>query len=253
MKHHINILVYATLITLTCLFLSDSPWFIWIIVALTIVFSIVLTLGVLFLKFNYFLPSLIRLKNKEVLLTFDDGPHPENTPKILDILQEENVKAIFFVIGKKAEQHPEIIARIISEGHLIGDHTYTHNNMMALFPTEKLIKELTQSQVTLTKLTGKKIPIFRAPIGYTNPNFARALKEMKLQSIGWSLRSYDTLNKEENKLRERLLSKTKASDIVLLHDNLDITTTVLKDYIQEAKTNGILFASTMDIHKLQHG
>ncbi len=253
MKHRINILVYATLITLTCIFLSDSPWFVWIIILLTIIFSVILTLGVLLLKFNYFLPSLIRLKNKEVLLTFDDGPNPENTPKILDILQEENVKAIFFLIGNKAEKHPEIIARILSEGHLIGDHTYTHNNLMATFSTAKLIKELTQSQATLKKLTGNRIPIFRAPIGYTNPNFARALKELKLHSIGWSLRSYDTVNKDATKLKKRLVSKTKASDIVLLHDNLDITATVLQDYIQEAKANGILFASTMTIHKLQHG
>ncbi|MBL1280470.1 MAG: polysaccharide deacetylase family protein [Fluviicola sp.] len=202
---------------------------------------------------NYFLPSLIRLKNKEVLLTFDDGPDPVNTPKILDILREENAKSIFFVIGQKAEKHPEIIARILSEGHLIGDHTYTHNNMMALFSTAKLIEELTKSQATLTKLTGRRIPIFRAPIGYTNPNFARALKEMNLHSIGWSLRSYDTINKDVNKLRKRLISKTKASDIVLLHDNLDISTTVLKDYIQESKANGILFASSIDIKKLQNG
>jgi len=253
MKHRINILIYALLITLTCVLLLDSIYFLPVLIFITLTFLVTLTLGVLFLKMNYFLPSLIRLKNKEVLLTFDDGPDPVNTPKILDILREENAKSIFFVIGQKAEKHPEIIARILSEGHLIGDHTYTHNNMMALFSTAKLIEELTKSQATLTKLTGRRIPIFRAPIGYTNPNFARALKEMNLHSIGWSLRSYDTINKDVNKLRKRLISKTKASDIVLLHDNLDISTTVLKDYIQESKANGILFASSIDIKKLQNG
>ena len=253
MKHKINILVYVSLITLSCVLLNESEWLIWTIIALSIIFSITLTLGVLFLKINYFLPSLIRLKNKEVLLTFDDGPDPVNTPKILDILWKENVKAIFFVIGEKAEKEPQIINRILSEGHLIGDHTYTHNNLMAMFSTAKLIKELTKSQAVLTQLTGKKVPIFRAPIGYTNPNFARALKKLNLHSIGWRLRSYDTVSKNEIKLQERLISKTKASDIVLLHDNLNITVSVLENYITKAKANGILFASSIDIQKLQHG
>tara|TARA_R110002072_G_scaffold302060_2_gene483588 strand:- start:11566 stop:12327 length:762 start_codon:yes stop_codon:yes gene_type:complete len=253
MKHRINILVYAILVVLTSILLEGSVFFWPLLIFITFTFLITLTLGVLFLKINYFLSSLIRLKSKEVLLTFDDGPDPINTPKILDILKEENTKAIFFVIGNKADKHPEIIARILSEGHLIGDHTYTHNNMMALFSTAKLIKEFTQSQSTLLKLTGKRVPIFRAPIGYTNPNFARALKKLKLHSVGWSLRSYDTIFKDSNKLKERLVTKTKAGDIVLLHDNLDITSTILKDYIQQAKTNGILFASTINIYKLQHG
>mgnify|MGYP006090591369 CR=1 FL=1 len=253
MKHRINIFIYTLLVTLTCIFLSYSDYFVLILTGLTITFSALITLGVLLLKFNYFLPSLIKLKNKEVLLTFDDGPDPVNTPKVLDILKKENVKAIFFVIGKKAEKEPEIIQRILSEGHLIGDHTYTHNNLMAMFSTAKLIKELTKSQAVLKQLTGKKIPIFRAPIGYTNPNFARALKKLNLHSIGWKLRSYDSVSKDKVKLQERLISKTKASDIVLLHDNLNITVSVLGNYITKAKANGILFASSIDIQKLQHG
>ena len=253
MKHRINIFIYVLLVTLTCVFFSESTYFIWILIGLTLVFGVIVTLGVLFLKFNNFLKSVNKLKNNEVLLTFDDGPDPVNTPKILDILKGENVKAIFFVIGHKAEQSPELINRILDEGHLIGDHTYTHNNMMAMFSTAKLIKELTKSQEILKQLTGRRIPIFRAPIGYTNPNYNRALNEFNLHSIGWTLRSYDTITKDSSKLKERLISKTKASDIVLLHDNLDITVSVLQDYIQEAKTNGILFASSIDIHKLQHG
>ena len=124
---------------------------------------------------------------------------------------------------------------------------------MAMFSTAKLIKELTKSQAVLTQLTGKKVPIFRAPIGYTNPNFARALKKLNLHSIGWRLRSYDTVSKNKIKLQERLVSKTKASDIVLLHDNLSITVSILENYITKAKANGILFASSIDIQKLQHG
>lgn len=253
MKHRINIFIYALLVSLTCIFLSESSYFIWILIGLTLVFGAIVTAGVLILKLNYFLKSLIKLKNNEVLLTFDDGPDPTNTPKILDILKSENVKAIFFVIGHKAEQSPELIKRIIEEGHLIGDHTYTHNNMMAMFSTAKLIKELTKSQENLKQLTGKRIPIFRAPIGYTNPNYKRALNELHLHSIGWNLRSYDTITKDVEKLKQRLVSKTKASDIVLLHDNLDITVEVLQDYIHEAKANGILFASSISINKLQHG
>ncbi len=252
MKHKINIFIYVLLISLTALFYSESEWFIPLLLLWTIIFFIVLSIGVLFLKFNYFFPSINHFSTKECLLTFDDGPHPEYTPKILDTLKEKNVKAIFFVIGKKAEKHPEIIKRIIKDGHLIGNHSYTHNKFLAMYPTTKLIEDLEKCQVILKKITGEDNQLFRAPIGYTNPNFARALKVLNLHSIGWSLRSYDTLKKDEDELIHRLISKTKPSDIVLLHDNLNQTVSSLYEYIDKASANGILFASGELKNKLKY-
>ena len=252
MKHRINILVYVALISLTSFFLNDSIYFIPLLILWTILFLIVLTLGVLFLKFNYFLPSITRFSTKECLLTFDDGPHPDYTPQVLDILKEKNVKAVFFVIGEKAEQYPEIVKRIINEGHLIGNHSYSHNKFMAMFPTTTLIEDLEKCQLILHNITGEENQLFRAPIGYTNPNFGRAIKALNLHSIGWSLRSYDTLNNEKSKLLNRLVTKTKAGDIVLLHDNLPQTVSILQEYIDKSTVNGILFASGELKNKLKY-
>ncbi len=252
MKHRINIFIYVLLIGLTSFFLSDSEYFIPLIILWTILFVAILTMGVLFLKFNYFLPSITRFSTEECLLTFDDGPHPDFTPQVLDILKEHNIRAIFFVVGEKAEKHPEIIKRIINEGHLVGNHSFSHNKFLAMFPTTTLIEDLEKCQVVLKKITGEENKLFRAPIGYTNPNFARAIKVLKLHSIGWSLRSYDTLKKDKKELLNRLVSKTKPSDIVLLHDNLPQTVSMLNEYIEKSKGNGILFASGELKNKLKY-
>ncbi len=243
MKHRINIFIYVSLITLTAFFLSETAYFIPLLILETLLFIVILTLGVLFLRFNYFLPSIIHYKPTECLLTFDDGPHPELTPKILDILAKNKVKAIFFIIGEKAEKNPEIVERILKEGHLVGNHSYSHNKFLAMYPTTALIEDLEKCQVILKQITGEENKIFRAPIGYTNPNFARALKVLNLHSIGWNLRSYDTLSKGKEALIHRLVQHTKKGSIVLLHDNLPQTEEALEEYITQARRNGILFAS----------
>ncbi len=252
MKHRINIMIYVTLVAITAFFFNNSAYFIPLLIIWTTIFLIVLTFGVLFLRFNYFLPSIIRSSTEECILTFDDGPDPIQTPKILNTLRKKNIKAIFFVIGKKAEKHPELIQQIRSEGHLIGNHSYSHHKMLAIFPTTTLIEDLEKCQSILLKITGIENKLFRAPIGYTNPNFGRAIKVLKLHSIGWNVRSYDTLAKNKSKFLKRLLKKTKASSIILFHDNLSFTSDVLEEYIDKAQMNGILFASNNLQKKLSY-
>ncbi|MDX2361712.1 MAG: polysaccharide deacetylase family protein [Crocinitomicaceae bacterium] len=247
MKHRVNILLYALSVTLICLFLRDNDYFVLMLIGVTFIFFVALSLGVLFMQYNYFLKSTTELSSDKCLLTFDDGPHPTNTIKILDILAKHEVKALFFVIGEKAEQHPEIIKRIVIEGHLIGNHSYNHNNFMSMYSKSRLRKELTKAQEALWKISGQQVQFFRPPIGYTNPNYASILKEMKLKCIGWTVRSYDTVHKESSKLNERLVSMTKPGNIVLLHDNLDVSANALDTYITSAKSNGILFASSDNI------
>jgi len=247
MKHRLNILLYALSVTLICLFFRDNDYFILLLLGVTLISFIALSLGVLFMQYNYFLKSTTELSNNRVLLTFDDGPHPTNTTKILDILAKEDIKAVFFIIGEKAEQYPQIVKRIVEEGHLIGNHSYAHNNFMSMYSKGRLRKELVKAQETLYKISGKHIVLFRPPIGYTNPNYAAVLKDLKLKCIGWTLRSYDTVHKEPTKLNDRLVSMTKPGQIVLLHDNLDVSANALRTYVSKAKTNGIIFASSLDI------
>lgn len=252
MKHKINILFLALSVGLICLFFYESKWFTLLLIAFATLFFFILSLGVLFMKYNYFLRSVNRIKNDFVLLTFDDGPDPEKTPKILDILAKHNIKAVFFMVGNRAEQHPELVKRVVAEGHIIGNHSYAHNNFMSLFSKKNLRADIEQNQVVLEKLTGRKTPFFRPPIGYTNPKYAQVLKEMQLTNVGWTLRSYDSVYKEPNKLVERLLSKIAPGSIVLLHDNLQVTVDALEDFILQATANGIKFANGETIKTIQH-
>jgi peptidoglycan-N-acetylglucosamine deacetylase len=252
MKHKINVLFLAVSVGLICLFFFETPYFIPLLVTVGLLFLIIMSLGVLFMKFNYFLHSVNRIQNDFVLLTFDDGPDPEKTPKVLDILAKHNIKAIFFMIGNKAEQQPELIRRVVAEGHLIGNHSYAHNNFMSLFSKKNLKADIEKNQMVLEELTGRKIPFFRPPIGYTNPTYAKVLKEMRLTNVGWTVRSYDSVYKEPNKLIERLLSKIAPGSIVLLHDNLQVTVDALDHFIAKATANGIKFANGETIKTIQH-
>lgn len=250
MKHRINIFVFSILITLTCLFLSEHKYFYSILFFLGLTFFLILSAGVLFMKFNYFLQNKNKLSSAKVLLSFDDGPHETNTPKVLDILKQHEIKAVFFVIGDRLNNNEELLIRIADEGHIIGNHSQSHNPMMSLFSKKRLNTEITQAQESIFGVIKIKPSIFRPPIGYTNPNYASVLKKLQMKCIGWSLRSYDSIFKTSDKLISRLVSKTKPGDIVLLHDNLDVTAASLNEYIVKAKSNGIIFASTEDIKNI---
>lgn len=252
MKHKVNILLFALSISVICLFFYESPGFIYYLVAVSILFVVILSLGVLFMKFNYFLKSVNSIQNDFVLLTFDDGPDSDKTTQILDILARHEVKAIFFMVGNRAEKAPDVVNRVIREGHLIGNHSYEHNNFMSLFTTSKLRAEIQRAQTSLEHLSGQKITLFRPPIGYTNPTYARVLKEFNLTNFGWSLRSYDSVYKVPEKLFDRLISKVKNGDIIILHDNLQVTVDTLDKFLTQAKVNGIKFANQSTIKQLNY-
>ena len=247
MKHKINVLILQLLLLVTCLLMYEQPYFYIMIISITALFLTILITGVLFMKFNYFLKSITRLKSSKVLLTFDDGPHPKYTPLILDTLLEHKVKAIFFIVGKRLKNHPEIGKRIIKEGHIIGNHSQEHNPMISTFSRKRLMKEICDAQNTILESTLFKTSIFRPPIGYTNPNYSAVLRELNMKCIGWTLRSYDSIYKTPHKLVKRLIHKTKPGNIVLLHDNLSVTCSSLENYITEAKSNGIIFVSSEEI------
>ena len=250
MKHKINLLVFVILLLITVLVMYKENLFLTIVSIICFIFLVILTTGVLFMKFNYFLKSIIKLNSNHVLLTFDDGPHPKFTPIILEILSKHNIKAIFFIIGNKGKNNPKIVKRIIDEGHLIGNHSQNHNPMISLFSKSKLMKEIISAQNTIKEITSTNTNIFRPPVGYTNPNYAFVLQKLKIKCIGWTLRSYDTIYKTPEKLVKRLVSKTKPKSIILLHDNLLVTASALDKYINETKKNGIKFVSSNEIKNI---
>ncbi len=178
-----------------------------------------------------------KTNEKKIAITFDDGPNSEITPKVLDLLDQYNVKATFFCIGRQIEKNKEILKLIDEKGHLIGNHTWSHNSWFDLFSSKKMRVEIEKTFGLIFEITNKKIKLFRPPYGITNPNLKKAIKGLNFKTIGWSLRSFDTIKNTEKTLR-KLYKKTSAGDIVLFHDNREHIVDILQSYLEYIKTEG---------------
>jgi peptidoglycan/xylan/chitin deacetylase (PgdA/CDA1 family) len=233
-----NVLLVFSVLLITSLladvFLPVNPL---IYIGIILVFMILLTWGSMSIRSNFYMHSFSEgnRQTKAVALTFDDGPDEHVTPLILDLLNENRVKAAFFIIGSKAEQFPELIRRIDAEGHIIGGHSYSHHFFFDLFSRRHMQDEMKRTSDIVFSITGKKIQLFRPPYGVTNPTIARALKAMSHISIGWSLKSRDTVVKDEIYLLNRLITHVKNGDIILFHDNKPWVVKLLVTFIPYMK------------------
>src|SRR5579864_2217566 len=124
-----------------------------------------------------------------VALTFDDGPDPVYTPKLLDLLREKGVKATFFVIGKHTDQHPEIVRRAWAEGHLIGNHTWSHYPLFCFLMPGRLRAEIERCTESIRRSCGSPPHLFRSPVGLRHPLLAPYLENAGLEYISWSIRT----------------------------------------------------------------
>ncbi|MEM9142438.1 MAG: polysaccharide deacetylase family protein [Bacteroidota bacterium] len=206
----------------------------WMYLAVLAAWFVVTTLGSFYIQWNYHLRSIhsnkTAIKN-QVSLTFDDGPHPEFTPKVLELLRQYNAKATFFLIGKEAGQHPKLVQDILGQGHSIGNHTYSHTNFFGFLATSKVISELERTNAILKKITGRSTRLYRPAFGVTNPNIQKAVKVLNLVSVGWNVRSLDTTQRSEEAVLQRITSKISKGDIILLHDTSQKTVKVLEQLL----------------------
>lgn len=189
---------------------------------------------------NYFIDVHTKAvtQEKAVSLSFDDGPVENYTPQILDILQQHQVPAAFFCIGHRAETQPNLLKRIHADGHLIGNHSYEHNFWFDLKSSRNMIKDLQTADEMIINATGLQPRLFRPPYGVTNPNLAKAIKEGDYIPVGWSIRSLDTVIKEEDKLLERVTRNIRPGDIFLFHDTSATTVRILPALIRHIREQG---------------
>lgn len=155
-----------------------------------------------------------------VALTFDDGPDPVYTPKLLDLLREKGVKATFFVVGKRADQYPDIVHRAWAEGHLIGNHTWSHYPLFCFLLPRRLRSEIERCSESIRRSCGFRARFFRSPVGLRHPLLAPYLEALGLEYISWRVRTLDTFSTTSDILVQRILTKTASGDIILLHDRL---------------------------------
>lgn len=243
-----------SMLIITIVYFSYAHQFIsfYYFVALAILYIISLVWGAIFIQNNFYIKSINQLgdveifkeyKEKRICLTFDDGIHDLNTTKALDILKEKNVKAIFFLIGKNILQNEAILHRMYEEGHSIGNHTYSHSHYIDLMPAYKIANEIKRTNDLIEKYLAVKTTLFRPPYGVTNPMMANAIRKCNMKSIGWNIRSLDTVAKDKSTLLEKLKLLTKPNAIVLLHERCDITISVLTEYIDYCKSEGYTFVT----------
>ena len=173
---------------------------------------------------------------KKIAITFDDGPN-ETTVLVLDVLKKYNAKATFFCIGKNIEAHPDILKRTIEEGHIIGNHSYSHSPFFDFYRKNQVIAEIQQTDSLIESVLGKKTRLFRPPYGVTNPSIRRALAVTKHKTIGWNIRSLDGVIKKENFLLDRIIKRIKPGGIVLLHDTSIQTVNVLEQLLSFLEKN----------------
>ena len=200
-------------------------------------------------------------QKKVAYLTFDDGPSNRTTPKILDILEEYDIQASFFLIGCNAEKYPEIVKREYEEGHFIGNHTYSHNNQKIYSSKETFLNEIQMTDNAIKKILGINdfsCKIFRFPNGSAGNAYKLQKKKCfdYLDEIGYKYVDWNALNNDSIKKysREELLSnlkntvKGKNTVIILMHDSGDVNKTydVLEDSIKYLRREGYDFRTLED-------
>lgn len=172
-------------------------------------------------------PNLARLpapaaQRGEVALTFDDGPDPEVTPRVLDALDAAGLKATFFLIGERAARHAALAREIVRRGHAVENHSHRHSTAFGWYGPGRARREIEAAQGAIADATGVAPAFFRAPFGIRNPLLDPALARCGLRYVSWTRRGFDTVARDPRRVLDRLARGLAAGDILLLHDGITV-------------------------------
>ncbi|HMK27746.1 MAG TPA: polysaccharide deacetylase family protein [Chitinophagaceae bacterium] len=207
---------------------------------LFIVYSLVVFYGCYYVGSNFFIKVFCSAKTdrREIAISFDDGPATNYTPEILQLLKQDNIKATFFCIGNRIAGNESIVKQIKDEGHVIGNHSYSHHFWFDMYSAKKMLGDLKMMDQEMERVTGMRPKLFRPPYGVTNPNLKKAIIKGGYTPVGWSVRSMDTVIKDEKKLFGKIKASLKPGAVFLFHDTQKITLDVLPGFIKEVKNSG---------------
>ena len=220
---------------------------------LYIIFSLVLLL--LFLGGCQGVYFRGQTEEKIVALTFDDGPHPVYTPRVLEILETFGVKATFFLIGHQARSYPEIVQQIKAQGHEIENHSDNHLFYLTWLPAERIRQEIVSTQETIHRITGSYPSFFRSPLGWVSNDLVAVCRELKLPIINGSVKASDVSLPGKEYIIQTVLDKTRHGAIIILHDAGGVglyrdrtqTLEALPVIIQNLKERGYKFVILKDL------
>lgn len=216
---------------------------------------------------------------KVVYLTFDDGPHPPETERVLDVLRERGARATFFLIGSKVSGNEAVLRRMLEEGHALGLHTYSHAGTFPLLSFDKMLADVNEGKRAVESVAGKKISLFRPPFGVTNPTIAKVVRTLGLHTVGWDVRSFDTMfckssehsckqsgyscKQSEHSCKqsgysckqsghdwyvpvvERIMKQVRPGSVILLHDRLDGASELLALLLDSLAASGYDFTRAL--------
>ncbi|CAN5372943.1 hypothetical protein BH09PSE5_BH09PSE5_30570 [soil metagenome] len=194
----------------------------WVLLALLANHGVLTTAGLL-PRCSWLGPNMSRLprasaERSEVAITIDDGPDPEVTPAMLDLLDAHGARATFFCIADRARAHPALTRELVARGHSVQNHSASHRHNFSLLGPRGFRTELSKAQDILAQLAGRAPTLFRAPAGLRNPFLGPVLHDLGLTLVSWTRRGYDTRERDPAIVSTRLTSGLAAGDILLLHD-----------------------------------
>lgn len=182
-------------------------------------------------------------EGQKIAITFDDGPHPYYTEQLLDGLKERGIHATFFVTGEHAELHPDIIKRMYDEGHLIGNHTYSHIQLTKS-NREKFKEELVQTSEVIQDITGEEVIYVRPPYGTWDKKFE---EELNMIPVLWTIDPLDWCSSNAASVVNKIVAKAEENDIILMHDYYDTSVTAALQAVDRLLQEGYEFVTVDEI------
>lgn len=190
--------------------------------------------------------------SNRIALTFDDGPDGIYTPQVLDVLKEYHVPATFFLMGSRAEKHPDVVKRIVDEGHIVGNHSWSHPNLSKV-STTRLIDETISTENILTEITGLRTALMRPPYGAVSKSTIEELKKMDYKVINWSVDSVDWRDQDAGQILNNTLPDVTDEAILLFHSasgegkSMAATVEVLPELIEILREQGYTFVTVDEL------
>lgn len=225
----------------------------WVFAVLILFYLAVNVWGTVSICSGFHLKAICEGSKSEnkIALTFDDGPDPELTPKILEVLDRHGVRGTFFCIGRKVFEHASTLKIIHEKGHIIGGHSFSHSSFFDFYSAHHIQKEFVATDQLVENNIGKKIALFRPPYGITTPNIKKAVSEMNYTVIGWNIRSMDTMIKNPQKLANIVIAKLKPGAIVLFHDTTPHLPEVLEQVLRHCNRQNLECVGVDELLKIK--
>lgn len=184
-----------------------------------------------------------RMENRKIAITFDDGPDPVYTPQLLDGLKERGAKASFFLMGKQAEAHPELVRRMQEEGHLIGNHTYSHIQLTKK-NREAFKAELKKTNELLTGITGEEVLFVRPPYGCWDKSLET---ELTMLPVLWNIDPLDWSSTNVSGIVKKVTDKAKENAVILMHDEYASSVTAALKIVDILQEEGYEFVTVDEL------